>query len=455
MSSIAAFIAANRFGFGAKQGELSSISADPAGWLHAQLNPRYAHQKAFSGTKSTADYIQQMRGMKQEKRMFKKQRADDPQAAAMLKEIMQAQAKDFMQDVALRTRVAAKSDTPFFERIVQFWSNHFTVSSTKRQEMAILNDFEREAIRPHVMGSFLDMLRASTRHPAMLIYLDNQGSVGPRSMGGRMRGKGLNENLAREIMELHTLGVNGGYTQNDVTEFAKILTGWSVDAEGDGSDASGFRFRPMIHEPGEKTLLGEIYSADGVNEGERALAAFAAHPATARFIATKLARHFIADDPPARAVNKLAVAFTRNNGNLLPVYKTLLALDETWADPLGKVKTPNDFVLSLLRVVPVDVDDRQILGAYKMLGQIPFSAPSPAGWSDKAQDWIGAEALLQRIDIAQKAADGIHSSTDPVALLEDTIGPVASAETKFAVSRAGSAAEAITILFASPEFQRR
>ncbi len=455
MSSIEAFIAATRFGFGAKEGELSSISQDPQGWLHAQLDPRYAKNAAFNGLKSTLDTVQEMKGYRQQKKLFKKAQAEeDSEQAEKIKEMLKIQGKEYMKDVARRTRVAAASETPFFERLVQFWSNHFTVSSTKRIQMAIVADFEREAIRPNIMGSFHELLRASTRHPAMLIYLDNFQSVGPGSIGGKIKNKGLNENLAREILELHTLGVGGGYTQSDVTEFARILTGWTVDRDNRG-DGSGFFFAKMIHEPGSKKLLGKTYGNEGVDEGEKALSAFADHPSTAQFIALKLARHFIADDPPPSAVKKLAAAFERNNGALVPVYKTLLGMDETWAEPLGKVKTPNDFILSLLRVADVQVDDMRIAGAYKMLGQIPFSAPSPAGWSDQAKDWIGAEALLQRIDIAGKVADGLHTKVNPDNLLEETIGPVASAETKFAVKRAGSPAEALTLLFASPEFQRR
>lgn len=450
MASIAAFIACTRFGFGAKKSELSMVSSDPPGWLDAQLNIKYAHNADFAG-KSTAESVQEMTSFIRKKKLLKGDSIANPEA---LKEMLQTQGKEYLADAARRTRAAADSEAPFFERLVQFWSNHFTVSSTKKQQMAIVADFEREAIRPRILGSFHELLRASTRHPAMLIYLDNRQSVGPGSFAGKIKSKGLNENLAREILELHTLGVNGGYSQNDVTEFAKILTGWTIDASGSGD---GFRFARMIHEPGEKTLLGKTYREEGVNEGERALAAFAQHPSTARFIATKLARHFIADDPPESAVRKLATTFTRNNGELLPVYQTLIGMEETWADPLAKVKTPNDYMLSLLRATGVakQVGDLKIVGGLKMLGQVPFSAPSPAGWSDHAKDWIGAEALLQRIDIAEKVAGGIHSRTNPEELLEQTIGPVASAETKFAVKRAGSAEEGITLLFASPEFQRR
>ena len=453
-SPIQAFIAANRFGFGTKKGELQKIAYDPRGWLESQLDARYAHNPAFDGLPTVIESVRNMRDNMQKKRLFKRQQNPENIDLDKVKKLLQEQGKDYLKDIGLRTRVAAMSDTPFFERIVQFWSNHFTVSSTKKQEMGIVVDFEREAMRPNVMGSFHQLLRASTRHPAMLIYLDNQRSIGPKSLAGRRRDKGLNENLAREILELHTLGVNGGYTQQDVTEFAKILTGWTVDVDGKG-DGSGFRFVNLMHEPGDKTLLGEVYRNAGVDEGERALATFAAHPSTAKFVATKMARHFIADEPPASAVKKLAAAFTHYNGELKPVYRTLLAMEETWREPLAKVKTPNDYILSVMRSIGVEVDDLRLAGAFKMLGQMPFSAPSPAGWSDRAKDWVSAEAILQRINLAGYAARGASRMLEPKDLLAETIGPVASKETQQAILRAGSREEAITLLFASPEFQRR
>lgn len=452
-----AFTAVTRFGLGARAGDFATVASDPRGWLDAQLNVQYIPSKTLSQFPSTMDCIRHMRDEMQMKREAKQAARENPQGAAeKIKGAMKDLRQDYIQQVAARTRSIADSPAPFFERLVQFWSNHFTVSVTKPQDLALVCAFERDAIRPHVLGNFHDMLRASTRHPAMQIYLDNFRSVGPNSPAGRRADKGLNENLAREIMELHTLGVNGGYTQADVTQFAKILTGWTVDKDERG-DGSGFFFAPMLHEPGEKVLLKQTYEEAGVDEGERALSAFAAHPSTAKFIATKLARHFIADDPPQSAVDTLAAAFRRYNGELLPLYRTLIVMNESWQNPLAKVKTPNDYIVSILRATGVSkaTDDKTIVGAYRALNQLPFSAPSPAGWSDKGADWIGAEALLQRIDIARYAAKGLHTLFDPAKLLEDTIGPVASADTKFAVARAGSTQEGIALLFASPEFQRR
>jgi len=376
--------------------------------------------------------------------------------ADMIKQANQELSQDYIKQVADLTRATINSPAPFLERLVQFWRNHFTVSVRKEQVKELVGPFEREVIRPNVLGNFHDMLRASSRHPAMQIYLDNFQSIGPNSPAGQRQHKGLNENLAREIMELHTLSVDGGYTQRDVTEFAKILTGWTIDRDGRG-DGSGFFFAPRLHEPGPKTLLGVTYPEAGVYEGEKALSAFAASPSTAKFIATKLARHFIADDPPASAVERLQSAFIHNNGDLIPVYHALIDSNEAWQDPLGKVKTPNDLILSLLRATNIanDIEDKKLVNAYRMLNQMPFSAPSPAGWSDKASDWIGAEALLQRIDLVRFVARAVYTRFDPAGLLENTIGPVASDDTRSAVVRAGSAQEAIALLFSSPEFQRR
>lgn len=457
MATPQAFIAATRFGLGAKHGEFALLSSDPRGWLAAQLDKRYLAQTALADTRSTMETVRRLREQIMARREEKRAGSENPgKAQEKLKEALLELRQDYIEQIAARTRATANAPAPFLERLVQFWSNHFTVSTTKKQDMALVSVFEREAIRPHVLGNFHDMLRASTRHPAMQVYLDNFRSIGPDSPAGRLRGKGLNENLAREILELHTLGVNGGYTQRDVTEFAKILTGWTVDADGRG-DGSGFFFARMMHQPGTKTLLGQTYREDGVDEGERALSAFAGHPSTAKFIATKLARHFVADDPPKSAIAKLEGAFLHYDGELIPVYRTLIGMEEAWQNPLAKVKTPNDLIISILRATGVarETDDRTIAGAYRKLNQLPFSAPSPAGWSDKGQDWIGAEALLQRIDLVRHAARGIHPRFNPADLMEDTIGPVASAATKLAVTRAGSSEEGISLLFASPEFQRR
>ena len=450
MSSLQAFIAANRFGFGARAGELDSIAHDPIRWLSVQMDARYAPSPAFDGLPDTPAIV---RGAMGQMRSMRQSSADPEAQRQMQRDAQKSMREDFIHEAAARTRAAIASQTPFYERLVHFWSNHFTVSSTKRQSLPLVAAFERDVIRPHIMGHFGDMLLASTRHPAMLTYLDNARSIGPNSRAGKRGGKGLNENLAREIMELHTLGVNGGYGQGDVVALAKMLTGWTVDMDGRGTN--GFIFTPQTHEPGEKTLLGIDYPDSGVAEAENALRRLAVHPATATFIATKLAQHFISDTPSQVNINTLAQSFMRSGGKLSDVYRTLIALPDVWRLPLPKIKTPNDYIISLMRAAGSDIDDRRLAGAFRALGQIPFSAPSPAGWSDQGKDWMGGEALLRRIEIAQNISGVLHTRIAPDALLAQTIGPAASDMTRSAVRRAGSPAEALTLIFASPEFQRR
>jgi uncharacterized protein (DUF1800 family) len=288
----------------------------------------------------------------------------------------------------------------------------------------------------------------------MLLYLDNATSVGPNSRAGRLRDKGLNENLAREALELHTLGVDGGYTQADVQAFARILTGWSLG--GLQSDEAGqFMFRPNIHEPGDKTLLGKRYAEAGVEEGETALADLARHPATAHHIATKLAQHFIADQPPADAVDRLAATFRDSDGDLKEMTRTLIAMPEAWADPLAKVKGPEELMISALRATGFAGEPDKLVAALVLLGQKPFGAPSPAGWPDDADGWIGPEAALQRIEWAMALAQRLPRDVQPQQVAETTIGPVADRDTLLAIARAPDVREGMALLFASAEFQRR
>lgn len=455
MASVEGFIAANRFGFGTSPGELERISADPKGWLLPQLDPKFAKNKQLDALRQSIETNRPFEDILRRKNLLTLDEKD-PELKARLAEVQADVLQRYARDVSLRMKTASASEAPLFERLVQFWSNHFTVSGIKWGDMPLVVTFERDAIRPHVMGRFEDMLLASTRHPAMLIFLDNIASIGPKSPNGKEFNKGLNENLAREIMELHTLGVDGGYTQDDVTEFSKMLTGWNIEGEKHGDEWGwryGYNFRQ--HEPGEKKLLGKTYAEEGENEAKTALLDLARNPATARHIARKLARHFIADTPPEGAVNTLAAAFTESKGQLIPVYKALVGLDEVWQKPLPKLKTPNEYILSILRATGMDPDDGRIMVSARALGQMPFTATSPAGWSDMAKDWMSTESLLQRLGLAQIVAQSVSTAFDPVKLMEETIGPVASEKTRQAVTAAGSAAEAIVLLLASPEFQRR
>lgn len=438
-----AFIAVNRFGLGARPGELAAAAHDPRGWVLAQLAGTPPLPRRLADLPAARDSMKAL--------LLARDKGGDGGAAKLIR-------KEFVglyaREAAARTRAQIEGDTPAVERLVAFWSNHFTVSVAKPLLFGLAGAFEREAIRPHILGRFADLLRAAMRHQAMLAYLDNLQSFGPNSPLGRRRERGLNENLARELLELHTLGVDGGYTQADVTELAKILTGWTVRPARLG-DPGDFLFVEAVHEPGTKTLLGERYAEDGIGEGERALQRLAAHPATARHIATKLARHFVADAPQAALVDRLAETFRRTDGDLAAVSRALVDSPEPWAEPLPKVKSANEFLVSALRLAGAEVPDKRLLGSLRLLGQAPFSAPSPAGWPDTADAWATPEALLQRAEWAMAAARRIAGKCDPAMALEAALGPVADEATRAAEARAPTRAEGLATVLAGPLFQRR
>jgi uncharacterized protein (DUF1800 family) len=319
-----------------------------------------------------------------------------------------------------------------------------------------------------VTGNFADLLIACEQHPAMIAYLDNQRSIGPNSTLGRRanrvqreRNIGLNENLAREILELHTLGVDAGYTQQDVTTFAKVITGWSIGGASDtGRFADGtpgeFEFREIIHEPGDQTILGTRYSQHGVAQGEAVLRDLALHPSTARFIARKLATHFVADEPPKDLVDELAAVYLEGGAELSPVYEALVSADAAWTRSHRKYKSPHDFVISTLRAFDhVPERTRFIVGALDLMGQAPFRPGSPAGWPDSAEHWGGADALYKRIEWANTVARLAGGRANPVELGDEVLGSSFSSESREAVSRAESNVQGMTLLLASPDFQRR
>jgi uncharacterized protein (DUF1800 family) len=275
----------------------------------------------------------------------------------------------------------------------------------------------------------------------------------------RNREIGLNENLAREILELHTLGVDGGYDQTDVTELARVLTGWSVGGEDGplrGGDPGEFHFRALVHEPGDKTILGTRYRESGIEEGEQVLAMLATHPSTARYLATKLARHFVADEPPAALVERLSATYLESGGELVPVYRTLLAAKESWREPLAKYKTPHDFVISAYRALDqVPANLKQITAILTQLGQPPLRPGSPAGWPDTAAHWDGGDALLKRIEWASAVGRATGDLVDPESLAERILGPVLDEHSLASIRRAESASQGLALLLAAPEFQRR
>ena len=366
--------------------------------------------------------------------------------------------KTFRAEALARLQRGMIADCGFTERLVAFWSNHFCISANKGGPARMwAGSFEREAIRPHVLGRFGDMLKAVEQHPAMLFFLDNQQSLSPDSRAGKNRNRGLNENLAREIMELHTLGVGGGYSQEDVTSLANIITGWTYAGRLGQLGAPGtFVFNANAHQPGAQRVMGKIYDASDVTQGEAVLADLARHPSTAKFIAGKFARHFVADDPPPALVARLADVFARTDGDLKALAMALVDSDEAWRAPLTKMRTPYDYLVATGRLLARIPDDPgRTLGSLNMLGQPLWTPSGPNGFADINAAWAAPEGMKLRLDIAAQTASRIADSIDPRDLLEVVAADAASTETRRTIERAESRQQALALLLMSPEFQRR
>jgi uncharacterized protein (DUF1800 family) len=366
--------------------------------------------------------------------------------------------KTFRAEALAKLQRGIIADCGFVERLVVFWSNHFCISANKGGLARIwAGSFEREAIRPHVLGRFGDMLKAVEQHPAMLFFLDNQQSLGPDSRAGQNRNRGLNENLAREIMELHTLGVGSGYSQDDVTSLARIITGWTYAGRQGQLGAPGtFVFNANAHQPGAQRVMGKTYEASGVAQGEAVLADIARHPSTAKFIATKLVRHFIADDPPPALVARLTDVFGKSDGDLRALSTALLDSDEAWKAPLTKVRSPYEFLVAggrLLAQIPGDPG--RYLNGLNVLGQPLWSPAGPNGFPDTSAVWAAPEGMKLRLDISAQIASRLADTIDPRDLLELVAADAASPETRRTVERAESRQQALALLLMSPEFQRR
>ncbi|MES2860995.1 MAG: DUF1800 domain-containing protein [Pseudomonadota bacterium] len=474
-----AAIALTRFGLGAGAGEIDTVSADPTGWLDAQIRPDGAplpqgeFETSSARVQSFLDYqgaARQARGMTREAGADAGAGADPAAQAAF--DARRASRRDLTQDTAqeflARADLGATTPAGFAERWALFWANAFTVSATKFQSAVFMGQYEREAIRPHVFGRFDDLTVAAETHPAMLLYLDQAQSIGPNSPAGERRQAGLNENLAREILELHTVGTDGGYSQADVTEFARALTGWSIPNNRDGSTGrsgraqqmgapsrDGFVFRANVHEPGARTVMGRSYAEGGVGQGEAILRDLANRPETARRLSRNIARHFVADDPPAGLVARLEAAWTGSNGDLAQVARALISSPDAWDPRPTKIKTPYDFIVSSHRALGTRPRRPQPLQqALIQMGQPAFSAPSPEGWPDTVGDWAGPDALVKRMNWAKTVGETAQTS-DPDAVAAGALGPRLSDRSRLAIARAESRPEALTLFLMSPEFQRR
>jgi len=451
-----AALALHRFGFGPRAGSIEAIAGDPHGALIAELDrPRTGQisnpDLPTSGAANRAVFEYNAERNANQKRKPRDTAQAQMEAAPAQPDAMPLPRQIFRNEARTRIDAALNAEIGIVERLVWFWSNHFCVNQEKT---VMAGAYEREAIRPHVLGRFSDMLLAAEGHPAMLLYLDNAQSIGPNSIAGINRDKGLNENLAREILELHTLGVRTVYTQDDVTSFAKVLTGWTIRQTVTDPDHGGeFVYIKRAHEPGPQTVISKEYDEDGTGQGRAVLADLARHPATANHLAAKLALHFVADDPPPALVDRLTQRFLDTDGDLKEVTKTLITSPEAWAAEQAKIKRPGEWIVAALRATGETGEIGRILQAQNLLGEPLWRPPAPKGFSDENAAWL--DGLAQRLDIANTFAHHEGLALEPAAIMEVALGPLASAETHRAVAAAESRPQAMTVLLMAPEFQRR
>jgi uncharacterized protein (DUF1800 family) len=479
-----AAIAATRFGLGARPGEIATAASDPRGWLKAQIRKDGADRFQSNGQTAPqriADLRDFQRERQQERRANAGQPADAGADAAKpakdprdpVKMAQRILREDTAGDFLGRTQLAATTDAGFRERWALFWANHFTVAAKNLQTATIVGPYENEAIRPHVFGDFTGLLMAAETHPAMLIYLDQVQSVGPDSQmaqgaarrgvgfGARLqpvanRKAGLNENLAREIMELHTVGVHGGYTQADVTEFARAMTGLSVAGPRDAVEPGTPVFRSFAHEPGARTVMGVRYDAGEREQVATILGDLAAKPQTAQFICAKIARHFVADDPPPSLVAGLKAVWMASNGDLGRVAQALIDAPEAWDPRPRKFKTPYEFVVSSYRAAGLSPQaPPQVIPILTGMGQKPFDPGSPKGWAEEADAWASPDGVIKRLQFAQAFTGAATQGRDPNDLARQALGGRMTAPTAAAIAKAETRPEGFALLLMSPEFQRR
>lgn len=480
-----AVLALHRFGLGPRPGSIAALGSDPRGALIAELDRPLTLSAAASLPASAKAYrtvadanARRTARAKQAQQQAKKQQmasASSDQAQAQPEGQAQgyAQEKDaaemaakqaadavpdpgrpiYLQEAKLRTEAALAAESGFAERLVWFWSNHFCISANKIQSMS--GAYEREAVRANTLGRFVDLLQAVEGHPAMLFYLDNLESMGANSVAGINRNRGLNENIAREIMELHTLGVRTGYTQDDVISFANVMTGWTLVPPGaDPQHGGEFTFNPRLHEPGGQTVLGKRYEQDDAEQGRAVLRDLAAHPATATHVATKLARHFVADEPPPALVEQMAKTFRDTEGDLKQVAIAMVSSDEAWRAPPSKLKRPGEWVVGMARATGItQVDPVRFTGGQELLGEPLWRPSAPKGYPDDEASWI--DGVGRRLDVANNLAERISGMADPQAIIEDVFASQIASEVKQAVGRAESRQQALALLFMSADFQRR
>ncbi|MBA8878200.1 DUF1800 domain-containing protein [Phyllobacterium myrsinacearum] len=454
-----AAIAVNRFGLGKRASE--PFPAEPRRWLLDQIAEYEPHPSAFTQLQTTPEIATNYADDRQ-----KLQALAGDERIALQQELNKAARLLYRSEIEARGLNALQTPTPFMEALVHFWSNHFAVSADNPPMLSLAGAFEREAIRPHITGHFTDLLFAVEQHPAMLIYLDQIRSAGPDSpLAARAKRRnadklpGINENLAREIMELHTVGVGSGYTQKDVTEFALALTGWSAGRMGgkaDTNEAGVFQYRPGLHQPGDRLIRHRVYGATGEDQAGAVLKDLASDPATAKHIATKLCRHFISDTPPHAVVNRVSKAFLASDGNLPTVYEALVQAPQAWTSQSSKIKTPWEWLVSAMRGLDYpDLGKANFANLLDQLGQPVWLPRSPAGYDDIAASWLAPDALVRRVEVSQRLAAKADRSLKPQELADNLLGNALTDTTATEINRAESIQTGVALLLVSPDFQRR
>ncbi len=480
--------ALDRLGYGPRPGESSDVARLGVGaWIRRQMDPLRVEDTAAEARLRSLPTLgmsvpELLRAFPRPQDVAKANgiEKDGPDAREKLKELIPAGRRPAVieQELAAAKLVrAVESRRQLQEVLVDFWFNHFNVAADKGEDRWMVGAYERDAIRPFVFGRFHDLLRATASHPAMLFYLDNWTSSweGPGGAAGKRRRAGINENYARELLELHTLGVDGGYTQADVREVARCFTGWSIvppraaraAEKGAGAMASGggmglgakkagtppasepgtFVFRPRAHDPGEKTVLGVVIPAGGGRrDAELVLDLLARHPSTARFVAAKLCRRFVADDPPPALVSRVAEVFTHTDGDLRAVYAAIFSAGEFWSDAAFhvKTKTPLELAASSIRALGGRVDAAAaapLVRQIALMGQPLYKCQPPTGWGDTAESWVGAGTLMNRLTFGAALAGGKIPgvAADPSRMAKDASDPVRVA----------------TLLLGGPDFQKK
>jgi uncharacterized protein (DUF1800 family) len=497
--------ALNRLGFGPRPGDVDRIARlGLAVWIETQLQPSRISDAALDERLArlttiglppetiSSDYVRPAREARRQRLRQGQENAGaggsngtSPMVATGARSPQPGRGRQVLAELSeAKLLRAVYSQRQLEEVLVDFWFNHFNVFARKGPVEIYIGEYEREAIRPHVLGRFRDLLGATAKSPAMLVYLDNWMSVDPQAEmrpaarrqtqpatapeeSRQRRTRGLNENYARELLELHTLGVDGGYTQQDVVAVARAFTGWTIGRPGEGA---GFRFAPRLHDRSAKVVLGHtIPEGGGIDDGERVLDILASHPSTARHIATKLAQRFVADTPPAALVDRAAAAFRDTHGDLREVVRTLVTSAEFFADSSyrAKVKTPFEYVASALRATEAEIERTpSVLRALATLGMPLYLCQPPTGYDDTADAWLSSGALVNRLNLAVALTSGelggVHlprlESTPNAArerIVRDALGGDLSQSTDDTIRRASTAAQSIALAIGSPEFQRQ